>query len=79
MIKLVYSGDMAELTRRSGESIDAARLRDVFRYIKKTYGAECAVAARRALVTVDGVRCYVPSAVIPDKSEVKFYPFCTGG
>ncbi len=79
MVRLIYKGSLKELTGRENEEIDAKKLKDIVKYVKKTYGADAEQAVKQALITVDKLRCYEPSTVLPPDCTVEFYPFCGGG
>ena len=65
------------------EDIVAAKtVRDVLRFVKKTYGGEAHKAARRMIIAVDGDSIEMHKGLdtkLREGMEVRFLPICGGG
>ena len=81
-VKLYYRAALAEMTGKTEESIDAAHVRGVLGYIKKSYGAGAYQAARRMLIVVDSDSILLHKGFdtkLADGMSVRFMPICAGG
>ena len=81
MPKLVYYGELRDLTHLREEHSDADSMNMLMRDIAFRHGAPAAKAARRCTITLDGVRVDRPNSrqPIPKDSEICFFPLCSGG
>lgn len=81
MVKLIYYGELRELTGLREEESSGTSMRDVLRDIGLRHGAAAAKAARRCTITLDGVRVDRPNSrqPIPKDCEICFFPLCSGG
>lgn len=81
MTKLMYYGELRELTGCTEETTQAASLRDVLRELGRRHGAAALRAAKRSLMTLDGVRVDRPNSrdSLPAGCTVCFFPLCSGG
>jgi len=81
-IQVCYRAALAEKTGKTEEAIDAATVRDVLAYIKKSYGAEAHKAAGRMLIAVnnDSIQLHEGfSTRLAEGMTVRFMPICGGG
>lgn len=81
-IQVCYRAALAELTGKKEEAIDAATVRDVLAFIKKTYGAQAHQAAKRMLIAVnnDSIQLHEGFGTkLTEGMAVRFMPICGGG
>jgi len=81
-VKVYYRAALAELTGKKEETIEAAAVRDVLAFIKKSYGADAHQAAKRMLIAVnnDSIQLHEGFATrLTDGIAVRFLPICGGG
>ena len=81
-VKVCYRAALAEKTGKTEETVDAATVRDVLTYIKKTYGSEAHQAARRMLIAVnnDSIQLHDGFGTrLAEGMTVRFMPICGGG
>jgi len=81
-IKVYYRAALAEKTGKAEEIMEAAAVRDVLAFIKKTYGAEAHQAAKRMLIAVnnDSIQLHEGFGTqLGEGMEVRFMPICGGG
>lgn len=81
MARLMYYGELRELSGCAEEWTRAASLRDILRELGQRHGPAALKAAKRSLMTLDGVRVDRPNSRAPvaDSSVVCFFPLCSGG
>jgi len=79
MVRLVYHGELRDLVGCAEEEIDAASMRDVFRYIANRHGKKAGKIAKSGLVTRDGRKVMDVNEGLSPSSVVGFHPLCTGG
>lgn len=81
MAKLIYYGELRELTQLREEESGGKSMHDVLRDIAARHGTSAAKAARRCTITLDGVRVDRPNSrePIPKDCEICFFPLCSGG
>ena len=81
-ITVKYRAHLAELTKTTTESINAAAVKDVLRHIKKQYGAKAEKLAKTMLIVVNGQSILLLkryNTPLKDGDEVGFLPICGGG
>jgi len=64
------------------DTISAKTVRDVLRFVKKSYGKEAYKEARRMLIAVDGDSIELHNGFdtkLREGMEVRFLPICGGG
>lgn len=81
MAKLIYYGELRDLTGLREEESGGTSMYDVLRDIAARHGTSAAKAARRCTITLDGVRVDRPNSrePIPKGCEICFFPLCSGG
>ena len=79
MVKLVYHGELRELVGIAEEEIDAASMKEVFRYLTDRHGKQVGQIAKTGLVTLDGRKVIDVNESLSSGSVVGFHPLCTGG
>lgn len=81
MHKLVYYGELRELTHMREQESGASSMKDLIKEIGARHGAAAAKTARRSTITLNGVRVDNPNsrAPLPENSEICFFPLCSGG
>jgi len=82
MVQISYRGELQTMTGKSSESIDAAIVKDVLRYIKASYGAAAWKTAKAMLIVVNSESILlrkVFNTTLDDGDIVSFLPICGGG
>ena len=77
-----YRGELAALTGRTEESVEAAAVRDIMKYIKSSYGALAEKKAKSMLIAVDGESMLLRrgfATPLKGGETVQFLPMCGGG
>ena len=81
-VTVKYRGELSELTGVSAESITAATVSDVLKYIKRSYGADAQKTAKRMVIAVNGKSILLlknEKTALYDGDTVSFLPICGGG
>jgi len=81
-VHVYYRAALAEQTGKTEETIEAATVRDVLHYLKKTYGAQAYQTAKRMLIAVnnDSIQLHKGfDTALADGMTVRFLPICGGG
>jgi molybdopterin synthase sulfur carrier subunit len=81
-ITLRYRAQLAALTGKGEDRIEAKDVKDALNHIKKTYGAPAAKTAKTMLIAVNGesilhLKMYKTGLNAGD--ELSFLPICAGG
>lgn len=82
MAKLIYRGELAQVTGKKEERIEACSMYDVIRFLDHQYGCAATKAVARCLISLNGVgvdRIRSKAITVDDKSVVYFFPLCSGG
>lgn len=82
MVELKYHGDMRTLTKKDSEKCEAENIKDVFSYLKITYGSSCAKEAKKMLIALNGTSIELKEGFkthLSDGDSVSFLPVCGGG
>ena len=82
MIRINYRGRLAQLTDCTQEQIEAARISDVLRHIRKRHGVKAYQEAGRLLIVVDRKSITLlenRKTKLPEGCVVEFLPICGGG
>ena len=82
MITLRYRGNLAELTGKTAEEIDASNVAEVISYIRNQYGKAAAKQAERMLITVNATGIHLLARFktpLEDGDVVSFLPLAAGG
>jgi molybdopterin converting factor small subunit len=82
MVQISYRGELCALTGKPGESVSAARVKDVLRHIKAAYGSSAWKEAKTMLITVNNesiLLLQVFNTALKDGDTVSFLPICSGG
>lgn len=79
MARLMYYGELRELVGLTGEQFDAATVPEALKLLADRHGSAARKAAKRSLVTLDGVRLDRLSGPLPSDSVLCFFPLCSGG
>ena len=82
LITVIYRGSLAENTGTRTEQLEAEKVQDVLRHVKKAYGATVYKQAKAMLIAVNGVsilQMKVFATTLADGDAVSFFPLAAGG
>ncbi len=82
MVQLSYRGELRTKIGKPGETIDAAKIKDVLRYIRASYGSDAFKESKKMLIVVNDESIMlrkVFNTTLEDGDIVGFLPICSGG
>ena len=77
-----YYAPLRGIVKRESEETELSSVKDVLRYIEKTYGKEASVSAKSALIVVNDLSISLfqgAKTPLNDGDVVGFLPVCGGG
>ena len=77
-----YYAPIRAMLKKEQEETNAGSVKEVLEYIKTTYGKEAYVAAKSALIVVNGLSIGLSQGIkttLSDGDEIGFLPVCGGG
>lgn len=77
-----YYAPIRAIVKKEQEEINAGSVKEVLEYIKTTYGREAYVAAKSALIVVNGLSIALSQGIktpLSNDDEIGFLPVCGGG
>ena len=77
-----YYAPIRAIVKKEQEVTDANSVKEVLEYIKKTYGKEAYVAAKSALIVINGLSIGLSQGMktsLCDGDDIGFLPVCGGG
>ncbi len=81
-VKVCYRAALEDKIGKKEETIEAATVREVLAYLKKTYGKEISSEAKRMLIAVNNDSIQLHKGLDTKLYEgmiVRFLPICGGG
>lgn len=82
MVQISYRGELQTIIGKTGESIEAEKIKDVLRHIRAAYGPQAWKEAKRMLIVINGESILlhqVFNTALKDGDIVSFLPICSGG
>ena len=77
-----YYAPIRAIVKKEQEQTNAGSVKEVLEYIKTTYGREAYVAAKSALIVVNGLSIALSQGIktpLSNDDEIGFLPVCGGG
>lgn len=77
-----YYAPIRAIVKKEQEETNAGSVKEVLEYIKTTYGREAYVAAKSALIVVNGLSIALSQGIktpLSNDDEIGFLPVCGGG
>ena len=77
-----YYAPIRAIVKKEQEETNAGSVKEVLEYIKTTYGKEAYVAAKSALIVVNGLSIGLSQGIktpLSNDDEIGFLPVCGGG
>jgi MoaD family protein len=81
-VTVKYRAHLAEITKITSESIEARNIKDIFKNIRKRYGAAAEKLAKTMIIVVNGQSILLLKhfkTALKNGDEVGFLPICGGG
>jgi molybdopterin converting factor small subunit len=82
MVQVKYRGELQTIIGRPGETIEAAKVKDVLQHIRASYGPSALKEAKIMLIAVNDESILlrqVFNTPLQDGDTVSFLPICCGG